>query len=312
MKTTWVTGGPVPRLDSGQPLWASDLARSAYPNTATLTARNGPALVGVWVLPLLFKGQSIHVEREARTLPYGSPYITEKHPQRRRDIMEEMLEEVLVRAASVNLPMAPRFYDVTMAGHAGLDVGWRHTHEIALTSDARWRQAYTAKLRNHIAFARRHVSMTTESHGGGFDFERGLVAQTTQQITIRRDFIRALPYHGGTVICCTALAKGKPVGQALAVCDLSVAYLFHSWFDRTGPRGVPSLLIDSIAEKGRDICRCRVLDLEGSVIEPVDYFMSGFGGAVTPYPMLRLGMAPDTQPTQATLGVRSQERRLPV
>ena len=130
MKTMWVTDGPVPSLDSGQPLWVSDLARNAYPNTATVTARNGPVLVGVWVLPLLFEGQLIHVAREARTLPYSSPYITAQHPQRRRDIMEAMLDEVLARATTMDLPMAPRFYDVTMAGHVGLDVAllWRNTH----------------------------------------------------------------------------------------------------------------------------------------------------------------------------------------
>jgi hypothetical protein len=312
MRTTWVTGGPVPRIDADQPLWASDLAGNAYPHTATLTARNGPTLMGVWIVPLRFHGQSIHVEREARTLPYCSPYIAAKHPQRRRDIMEAMLEEVLAHAATVSLPMSPGFYDVTMAGHVGLGVDWRHTHEIELTSDARWRQAYAAKVRNHIAFARRHVSLATERHGEGFDFERGLVAQTAHQVTIRRDFIHSLPHRGGSVICCTALAKGKPVGQALVVCDLSIAYLFHSWFDRTGPRGVPSLLIDSVAERARDVGRCRVLDLEGSVIESVDYYMSGFGGAITPYPMLQLGAVPDTQSAPAALGVRPRERRLPV
>jgi hypothetical protein len=300
MKTTWVTDGPVPHIDSHQPLWASHLAKSAYPHSATLAVLGGSRLMGVWIV------------REARTLPYSSPYIVAKHPQRRRDIMEAMLRELLARAVTINLPMAPRFHDVTMASHVGLCVDWRHTHEISLTSDSRWRQAYTAKLRNHIAFARRHVSLTTGRDAGGFDFGRALVEQTGHQVAIRRGFLHSLASDGGSVFCSTALAKGKPVGQALAVCDLGVAYLFHSWFDREGPRGIPSLLIDSVAENARDLYGCDTLDLEGSVIEPVDYFMSGFGGAIAPYPLLRFGVAADTQATPVTLGARPREGRLPV
>ncbi|MGH3936170.1 MAG: hypothetical protein ACRDS1_14535, partial [Pseudonocardiaceae bacterium] len=59
--------------------------------------------------------------------------------------------------------------------------------------------------------------------------------------------------------------------------------LLHSWFDREGPRGVPTLLIDTAAETLSRL-GCERLDLEGSVVPTVDYFMSGFGGATVPYP----------------------------
>jgi hypothetical protein len=274
----------LPIADAALPLWAGSLARVAYKETATLTAMQGRALVGLWVLPLVQHDDATRVERSARTLPYASPYIAATHPQRRREIMMALLKEVQARFCSIELPMSPQFYDVTMSGKLGVFVEWRHTYEIPIATE--WRRAYTSKVRNHLNSASKRVTLSAESGATIFDFDRGIVGQSPDQITLRRRFIHYLHANNVSVISLTAISHGRTVGQALCVCHGNTAYLFHSWFDRQGPRGVPSLLIDAMAEIARRKEGCTILDLEGSALETVDYFMSGFGGRVAPYPFL--------------------------
>lgn len=273
----------LPITDDMLPLWAGHLARLAYQETRTLTAWRGRELAAIWILPLVQHGGLTHIERPVRTLPYASPHITATHPQRRREIMSALLQEIQTRARSIQLPMSPEFKDVTMARKLGILVEWRHTHEIPLTKD--WRHSYTPKVRNHRNSASKKATLSIEKDSADFDFGRGIVDQSPDQIELRRRFIQDLQANKISVTCLTATINGNRVGQALCVYHGYTAYMFHSWFDRQGPRGVPSLLIDSMAEIAHRE-GCTTLDLEGSILETVDYFMSGFGGRISPYPFL--------------------------
>ncbi|WP_405765003.1 hypothetical protein [Streptomyces sp. NBC_01538] len=253
------------------------LVRHAFPDTATMTAYRGPQAVGSWSIPV----DGTHVRREARVLPYIAPTLVEQHPQRRRGVMQAMLDAVQQRYDSLELPMAPSFHDVQACRDLGIAVEWRHTNILAL--DADWRVGYSATVRQQLR-ATASVSVDVGSPLAAFRFDRALVAQSPEAMAQRGRFA-AWAGRQGTVTCLTARHEDRVVGQLLALILGDTGYSMHSWFERTGPRGVPSLLIDEAAlalrAKG-----CRAFDLEGSVVPTVDYFMSGFGATVTPYPYL--------------------------
>lgn len=253
------------------------LVRQAFPETATMTAYRGEKAVGFWTFPV----EGAHVRRGARVLPYLAPTLTEPHPQRRRTAMEAMLSALQQRYDSLELPMAPGFHDVSACRDLGMAVEWRHTHILALAED--WRARYSATLRQQVRAAA-GVAVEVGSPLAAFRFDRALVAQSPDAVARRRAFAQWADRQGA-VTCLTARQDERVVGQLLALAVGDTGYCMHSWFDRSGPRGVPSRLIDEAAlalrEKG-----CRAFDLEGSVLPTVDYFMSGFGAEPTPYPYL--------------------------
>jgi hypothetical protein len=73
----------------------------------------------------------------------------------------------------------------------------------------------------------------------------------------------------------------------LAVRSLDAAILLHSWFDRDGPRGVPSLLVDEAIALANREWAVPVFDFEGSVIASIDQFMTGFGAEAVGYAQVR-------------------------
>ena len=61
----------------------------------------------------------------------------------------------------------------------------------------------------------------------------------------------------------------------------------HSWFDRDGTRGVPSLLVDAAISRSAEELETLTFDFEGSVIPGIDRFMTGFGARAAAYPQVR-------------------------
>jgi hypothetical protein len=263
--------------DAGLPVEAR-LMREAFADTATLTAYRGARTVGVWTVPV----DGDHVRRAARVLPYAAPALHEQHPQRRRDMMRALLAALQERYSSLELPLAPGFHDVAACRPLGIAVEWRHTNVLALDGD--WQAGYSSTVRQHVRVAAAAAEVSVGTELAGFRFDRALVAQDPEAMALRTRFARQADAQGA-VTCLTAHQESRAVGQLLVLSAGETAYCMHSWFDRSGPCGVPSLLIDSAAAAMRATGH-RALDLEGSVLPEVDYFMTGFGGTVTPYPHL--------------------------
>jgi hypothetical protein len=78
--------------------------------------------------------------------------------------------------------------------------------------------------------------------------------------------------------------------------------LLHSWFEQSGPRGVPSLLVDEAITVARSTWDVRLFDFEGSVIPGVDLFMTGFGAQGVPYGQIRWRSEGDASVTGAAFG----------
>lgn len=189
-----------------------------------------------------------------------------------------LLDAVRDGCISLDLPMAPDFRDVTACRQLGMAVEWRHTHVLDL--DASWRAGYTATVRQHLRTAQAAVKVHT-SEVSKFRFDLALVGQPADQVALRERFAHRASARGA--LTCLTAAGPDTVGQHLILLEAGTGLLLHSWFDREGPRGVPTLLIDTAAETLSRL-GCQRLDLEGSVVPMVDYFMSGFGGATVPYP----------------------------
>lgn len=198
--------------------------------------------------------------------------------------MLAMVKCVQEQTSLIDLPLAPGFNEVTSCGEVGVEVAWRHTRQVPKGSD--WRSSYSSKVRNQIRGASRAASVEISEGAAGFDFDRGLASGTTTDRTERAGFMNVLA-KVATVRCVTASSAGTRVGQAALVADHGVVYLFHSWFHRSGPRGASSLIIDTAIELAFADLGAQVFDFEGSILPSVDYFMSGFGGRITPYPHLR-------------------------
>jgi len=310
IRTEWVLELPVDLPD--EVARTTETTRCAYPDTRTLIACRGDAVAAVWVLPISVDATGTHACRTARVLPYAAPVLLDGHPQRRRDVMVALLDAVRNACISLDLPMAPDFRDVTACRQLGMAVEWRHTHVLDLR--ASWRTGYSATVRQHLRVARAAVEVRLDEVGR-FRFDLALVGQTAEQVALRERFARWAAVRGA-VTCLTA-AGPDTVGQHLILREAGTGVLLHSWFDRAGPRGVPTLLVDTAAETLSRL-GCEQLDLEGSVVPTVDYFMSGFGGAAVPYPyvywhrdtdalakMLVDGITGGTEPRERTMMMRT-------
>jgi hypothetical protein len=258
-----------------------ETSRCAYPHSRILVAARRRGVAGVWVVPTDHDGEGWHARRADRALPYTAPVLLESHPQRRRDVMVQMLRLLQGTFTSLELPMTPGFRDATCCRQLGIAAEWRHTHILDLRGP--WREGYSPTIKQHLRAAGASATCRREEVDA-FHFDRALVAQPESQRRSRREFA-ARAAATGAVTCLAAVAGHDVVGQALTLRAADTSILLHAWFERCGPRGIPTLLIDAAADSGHRDGRRR-LDLEGSVLPGVDYFMSGFGGETVPYPYL--------------------------
>jgi hypothetical protein len=284
LTATWTDGvsaAPLPEPDASPGPWTRAALVAEYERIATVIALRGEALVGLWRVPLTTEGGVVHARRELRLTPYCAPWLASDHPQRRRHVVIAMLQLLQERVESIDLPMAPGFVEVTGALETGVDVTWRHTR--MLLRDPDWRLRYSPKARNHVRAGRASTTIRIDWSPEPFDFDRGV----TTQSAARRRFAGVLHRHL-SICCLTAVARrGSKAGQVLMAADDHTSYLLHSWFDRSGPRGVTSALVDAALCVAFEDLGVEQFDFEGSVLPSVDEFMSGFGAEASPYPQLR-------------------------
>jgi hypothetical protein len=193
--------------------------------------------------------------------------------------MIALLRKIQESVQSIELPLVPGFHEVNACREAGIIAEYRHTHLLDLIGN--FRSHYAPAVRNHIRSAEAVVTILMSEGARDFCFERAIVAQPDSHVDLRARFAYVLS-RVAHVTCLTALVMGKRVGQGLVVTDNRTSYYLHSWFDRNGPRGVPSLLIDCAMSTSRESSVVH-FDLEGSIIPSVDRFMTGFGAFQAPY-----------------------------
>ncbi|WEH36590.1 hypothetical protein PZB75_26500 [Streptomyces sp. AM 4-1-1] len=269
-------------------VWNSPSAAEVYGRTLNIVCRTRrSSTAGVWVCPLDEDDGGPAARRAYRLLPYVSPWTDPAlHPVDRHRTVVSMAAAVMERVYSIDLPMDPRFSEVAALAELGAEVRCRHTRLLALDGAKEPRQSYVPTARNHIrAAARRHSVAGVPPED--FDFSRAIVGQSDAAVAERRRAgLRLSRDH--PCLCLAALDQGGVCrGQVFVLeCD-DAAVLMHSWFDREGARGVPSLLVDAAVEAAVRDPGISTFDFEGSVIPSIDHFMTGFGARACAYPHLR-------------------------
>ncbi|MEU2360446.1 hypothetical protein ACIQCG_08815 [Streptomyces noursei] len=288
MHTDTVSPDELDKAVAGLPVqvWNAPTAAELYGQTLNLVCRTrGGRTAGAWVVPLDDGGTA--ARRPFRLLPYASPWVDpELHPVDRHRAVLSMTQALMDRVESAEIPMDPRFGEAAALAEAGAELLCRHTRVLELHADRDPRTGYVATARNHIrAAAREHTVRTAPLDA--FDFSRAVVGQPPDAVAARRR--SGLRVGGVEPALCLAATDpdGTCRGQVFVLLCDGAAVLMHSWFDRAGARGVPSLLVDeAIAWAGRQP-GTDVFDFEGSVLPGVDRFMTGFGARACAYPQLR-------------------------
>jgi hypothetical protein len=268
-------------------LWNTPATARVYADTLGLVcvSRRGTA-IGAWVVPLDSTEYPPAARRPSRLLPYASPWVDpDLHPSTRHRVVLALTDALMARTDTVELPMDPQFSEVAALLEAGLDVPSRHTR-ILDTRVPDLRAGYLPTVRNHIrAAARTCIVKAIEPEE--FDFDRGIVGQSAETVAARRR--SGLEMSRENPVLCLAAIDGDGVcqGQAFILASAGSAILMHSWFDRDGIRGVPSLLVDTAISRSAEELGTPVFDFEGSVIPGIDRFMAGFGASAVAYPQAR-------------------------
>ncbi len=274
------------------PVWNSSVATELYTRTLTVVCRRrrGGAVAGVWVCPLDtgIEGKGDAARREHRLLPYASPWIDPNlHPLERHRVALSLIEVVLQHVHLVELPMDPCFSEVAALAEVGGDVACRHTRMLDMREGCDPRGGYSPTVRNHLRAAGR-VLRVEAADPCEFDFARAVVGQSEAAVAERRAAGLRLRHVEGAVRCLAAVdAEGVLRGQAFVLRDRHTAILMHQWFDRTGPRGTPTLLVDSAVVQTLESPGVNSFDFEGSVIPGIDRFMAGFGAQAVGYGQFR-------------------------
>lgn len=266
-------------------LWNSATAARCYPNVLSLSCLDSSGKVlGLWLSPLDEDGAA---RRPQRLLPYASPWIEPTlHPQTKHRVAAALLAGLLDRVTEVELPMDPQFTEVAAFLEQGVELLCRHTRLVDLRQGGDRVARYLPSTRQHLKVARASYEVHLEPPGR-FAFERAIVGQSPDTVAARARSGRLLEERWDTLALSALDASGTCRAQVFVVRNGTHAVLLHSWFDRTAPRGAPTLLVHVAMERSVREWGSEVFDFEGSVLPGVDNFNAGFGAAPAGYPQLR-------------------------
>lgn len=286
-KTVVLSSAEFDQAVAGRPvqLWNSATAARCYPRVLSLSclSSNGNVL-GLWLSPLDEEGVA---RRPQRLLPYASPWIEPTlHPQVKHRVAAALLAGLLDRVPEVELPMDPQFTEVAAFFEQGVELLCRHTRLVELRQGTDRAAQYLPSTRQHLHVARASYDVRHEPRGR-FAFNRAIVGQPPDTVAARTQSGRLLEERWDTLALSALDVSGTCRSQVFVVRNGNHAVLLHSWFDRTAPRGAPTLLVHEAMERSIHEWGSEVFDFEGSVLPGVDNFNAGFGAVPAGYPQLR-------------------------
>lgn len=272
---------------AGRPvqLWNSATAARCYAHVLGLSCLSSSGKVrGLWLSPLDEDGAA---RRPQRLLPYASPWIEPTlHPRVKHRVAVALLEGLLGQVTDVELPMDPQFTEVAAFLQQGVELTCRHTRLVELRPGVDRTAQYLPSTRQHLQVARASYGICHEPPGR-FAFERAVVGQSPDTVAARAESGRLLEKRWDTFALSALDALGTCRSQVFVVRSGTHAVLLHSWFDRSAPRGAPTLLVHQAMERSVSDWGSEVFDFEGSVLPGVDNFNAGFGAVPAGYPQLR-------------------------
>lgn len=260
------------------PLWSLPKITECYKDKLFLLAVSGNEIKGLWVVPLAYEGNTRIAKRQYRFLPYSSPLILEDDNLKRREIMTKLFQYMIRNYKSVYLPMDPNFKDLSVVQSLGALVEWRHTHLLFSPLDF---DKINSRLRNHIRFAQNNIETFISVNPPDFNFDSAIKGNADEKDQRLKSAINLLA--NDHAIITSAKNEGQLCAGVFMAFDCQTAYMMHSWQLKDTPRGTISRLIFEATNWTFNVKKLKVFDFEGSVINNIDYFFSGFNGNITPY-----------------------------
>lgn len=268
------------RFDNNQkillPIWLKSVYLKHYQDIKVFVVENKAKVLGIWAIPLTSYNDQVVVKRKYRFFPYCSPFIFEKDNLKRRSITRKFVEEIIKNFELISLPMSPEFNDLAWFQARGAFIEWRHTHilkeKINITK-------LNSRLRNHINSAQKNV-IISKNKINDFDFNKAIIGSENEVVN-RENLAKELFINKDAVIF-LAKSGSKITAGLFIMLDRNKSYLLHSYQNKQSPRGTMSYLIyksiNWIFNNGFNL-----FDFEGSVIQSIDTFFSGFNAKITSY-----------------------------
>lgn len=270
--------------DENAHVWQQTRFLQSTTDCIPLVACRGDVPVGHWVVPTSTRTGTLHAIRSPRLLPYASPCIRAEAPHQRREIMRALFSTLTKCVSSVDLPMEPGFSDLGALNEMGGICEARHTHAVRSVW-ADYVPTLSPKARNHYRRASRASAVYCHADVSVFRF-KDAIKDTAEVISLRREFASRLGAAGRVSVVESRIGD-LVTGQLLLMRTGGWAIFMHSWFDRSNAaRGTPTYLIS----KAMKLCfadqTITFVDVEGSIVAPVDEFLDGLGITPVIYPHL--------------------------
>jgi len=138
------------------------------------------------------------------------------------------------------------------------------------------------RLRNHINSAEKNIRVTVGDSIENFNFDKA-IRGSDDEVEKRRSLAEKLWAEEKGFILSARNHKDELVAGIFILFDYECGYMLHTWQIPDAPRGSVALLIKAAIEYTLNTKNLKRFDLEGSVIQNVDYFFSGFNGTILPY-----------------------------
>lgn len=263
------------------PVWLNPNLTDCHREKLLLAAKRGNELCGIWVVPILQNGGEKIARREFRFFPYLAPLIFDQDNLKRREVSQAFFYHLQTELDGFTLPLHPDFVDLPAVQGLGVFVEWRHTHVFHSKLNEK---LINARLRNNISFAAKRTIIEFTDDPTEFRFDIAIKGKETE-IQLRKELALSLLKEKKAII---AIAKVNSMATAgmFIVFDQTYAQGWHSWKLESAVRGVMSLIIKSAVDWVFDNTDIKKFDLEGSVIQDIDYFYTGFNAQITPYPFV--------------------------
>lgn len=263
---------------SDLPLWLQPKLISCYKNKMLLVAYRGNFLVGVWVVPLIITNKRRMARREYRFFPYSSPYLFDNDNLKKREIVYELFKYLTNKCDDINLPFDPTFKEFAPIQSLGAFVEWRHTH---ITNRPIEYQKISSRLRNHIKNARKLSKIKLFNDYTNFDFDKAIKGSKKEQDARQKSAINLLKNDNAKIV--SAYLENKVCAGIFIAIDSTTAIMMHSWQSCDAPRGVLSALILGGIDWALTKQNLKRYDFEGSILQNVDYYYSGFNCEIESY-----------------------------
>lgn len=249
-----------------------------YENVEFLKVNNGKKDVCVYAYPVFKRENRTCLRRPFRLLPYSLPAMPSQTTKTEQKQILQNLFGFLFNCDEIYLPLFYKFDNLMAIQSKGGFLEQRGTH-IAY----KYHQ-FPSKLLKEIEKIRGKIEVVQESPDR-FNFEKAIIGND-ESVLKRKQFANFVFNKKQAFVLNAYDQNQNNIAGILVMYDKFYAYLFHSWRKDDALRGVVPLLIQSAMRYCFDVLNVCGFDFEGSVINSIDDFFTGFETQIESYPFI--------------------------